>query len=137
MKYLFILFLLLSITSCRESDVDIIRLGHIGEYDSDIWDKINEELAIENARLEIVYFNDYDLLNKALNDGKIDLNIFQNYIYFMNETNKYNYKLAILEKTFVASMNIYSKFITNINQISSNAKIAIPDDDIVYCFLRF
>ena len=87
-------------------------------------------MAIENARLEIVYFNDYDLLNKALNDGKIDLNIFQNYIYFMNETNKYNYKLAILEKTFVASMNIYSKFITNINQISSNAKIAIPDDEV-------
>ncbi|CRF35273.1 membrane protein [Brachyspira suanatina] len=130
MKSLIIFFLLINILSCNNSNVDIIKVGHIGEFDSDVWQKIDEELKIENARLELVYFEDYEILNKALNDGEIDLNSFQNYIYFVNETNKYNYNLHILGKTFVAPMNIYSKFLTNINQISSNATIAIPDDEV-------
>ncbi|MCZ9838278.1 MetQ/NlpA family ABC transporter substrate-binding protein [Brachyspira hyodysenteriae] len=130
MKSLLIFFLLINILSCNDSNIDIIKVGHIGEFDYDIWQKIDEELQIENAKLDLVYFEDYEILNKALNDGDIDLNSFQNYLYFVNETNKYNYNLHILGKTFVAPMNIYSKFITNINQISSNAKIAIPDDEV-------
>ena len=130
MKYLLKFFLLINIISCETSDTEVIKVGHIGEFDYDIWQKIDEELKIENAELDLVYFEDYEILNKALNDGEIDLNSFQNYLYFVNETNKYNYKLHILGKTFVAPMNIYSKSLTNINQISSNAKIAIPDDEV-------
>ncbi len=130
MKYLLKFFLLINIISCESLDTKVVTVGHIGEFDYDIWQQINEELKIENTKLELVYFQDYELLNKALNDGDIDLNSFQNYIYFVNETNEYNYDLHILGRTFVAPMNIYSKFLTNINQISSNAKIAIPDDKV-------
>ena len=77
-----------------------------------------------------MYFDSYELLNEALNNGDIDLNSFQNYSYFVNDTNNNNYKLAILEKTFIAPMNIYSKHLTNLSQITTNYKIAIPDDKI-------
>lgn len=132
MKYnvCLILILLMNIISCKGSGIETIKIGHIGQFDYDIWMQINDEIKMENAQLELISFNDYEILNKALNDGEIDLNAFQNYIYFVNETNKYDYKLHILEKTFVAPMNIYSKFFTNINQIYSHAKIAIPNDDV-------
>ncbi|ASJ21403.1 hypothetical protein BHAMNSH16_06990 [Brachyspira hampsonii] len=130
MKYLLNFFLLINIISCEDSNTEVVKVGHIGEFDYDIWMQIDEELKIENARLELIYFEDYDILNKTLDDGDIDLNSFQNYIYFVNETNKYNYDLYVMGRTFVAPMNIYSKFLTNINQISSNAKIAVPDDEV-------
>ena len=130
MKYLLKFFLLINIISCETPEPEVVTIGHIGEFDYDIWRQIDEELRIENAKLELVYFKDYELLNKALDDGEIDLNSFQNYIYFVNETNEHNYNLYILGRTFVAPMNVYSKFLTNINQISSNAKIAIPDDEV-------
>ncbi|EKV58103.1 MetQ/NlpA family ABC transporter substrate-binding protein [Brachyspira hampsonii] len=130
MKYLLKFFLLMNIISCESSNTEIVKVGHIGEFDYDIWQQIDEELKVENARLELIYFEDYDILNKMLNDGEIDLNSFQNYIYFVNETNRYNYELYVIGRTFVAPMNIYSKFLTNINQISSNAKIAVPDDEV-------
>ena len=125
-----ILFLFINIISCSKSGIETIKLGLVGEFDYDIWMEINDELKMENYKLEIIYFNDYEILNKALNDGDIDLNAFQNYIYFVNETNKYNYKLHVLERTFVAPMNIYSKFFTNINQIQKKKKIILPDDDV-------
>ena len=118
MKYLLKIFLLINIISCESPEPEVVTIGHIGEFDYDIWRQIDEELRIENTKLELVYFQDYELLNKALDDGEIDLNSFQNYIYFVNETNKYNYDLYILGKTFVAPMNVYSNFLTNINQIS-------------------
>lgn len=132
MKKFFMFFLLINISySCSGKDnVEIIKIGHIGEFDYDIWNQIDEEIKRDNYKLDIVYFNDYELLNKALNDGDIDLNAFQNYIYFANETNEHNYKLSILEKTFIAPMHIYSKNFTNINQIQSNAKIAVPIDKV-------
>ena len=127
----------MNIISCESSNTEVVTVGHIGEFDYDIWNQIDDELKIENARLELVYFKDYELLNKALNNGDIDLNSFQNYIYFVNETNEHNYNLHILGRTFVAPMNIYSKFLTNINQISSNATIAIPNDEVNAIYNRF
>lgn len=132
MKKFFMFFLLINISySCSGKDnVEIIKIGHIGEFDYDIWNQIDKEISRDNYKLDIVYFNDYELLNKALDNGDIDLNAFQNYIYFANETNEHNYKLSILEKTFIAPMHIYSKNFTNINQIQSNAKIAVPIDKV-------
>ncbi|MEI0518449.1 MetQ/NlpA family ABC transporter substrate-binding protein [Brachyspira murdochii] len=128
--YIFFLLIIISYSCSCSNNAEIIKIGHIGEFDSDIWNQINKEIEQDNCKLDIVYFNDYELLNKALNDGDIDLNAFQNYIYFVNETNEHNYKLSILERTFVAPMHIYSKNFTNINQIHSNSKIAIPIDKV-------
>ena len=37
---------------------------------------------------------------------------------------------TIIDKTYIASMDIYSQKLTNINQIPTKAQIAIPDDNI-------
>ena len=115
--------------SCNSSK-NVVKIGHIGEFDYDIWEQIDKELIRDEYKLDIMYFDSYELLNEALNNGDIDLNSFQNYSYFVNDTNNNNYKLAILEKTFIAPMNIYSKHLTNLSQITTNYKIAIPDDKI-------
>ena len=84
----------------------------------------------QNILLELIQFSDYSIINKALNSKHIDLNHFQNYAYFVNATNKNDYYLSIIDKTFIASMNMYSKNLTNLSQLKLHSKIAVPNDEV-------
>ena len=47
---------------------------------------------------------------------------------FNNELASRNYDLTAIGTTFISSMNIYSKNITNVSELKNNDKIAIPND---------
>ena len=53
MKYLLKIFLLINIISCESPEPEVVTIGHIGEFDYDIWRQIDEELRIENTKLEL------------------------------------------------------------------------------------
>ena len=130
-KLLFILIsLLLFIGSCQSEKEEIVKIGYIGELDLSIWEYVSNEMKEKNIILELIQFSDYSIINKALNSRHIDLNHFQNYAYFVNATNKNDYYLSIIDKTFIASMNMYSKNLTNISQLQLHSKIAVPKDDV-------
>lgn len=131
-KILLILLLAISLISCgtKEEKKEIVKIGCVGEFDVSIWESLIGKLQNENINIELVPFSDYSNLNKALNGGFIDLNHFQHYAYFVNETNKNDYYLAIVEKTIIADMNMYSRNLTNISQIGINSKIAMPMDSV-------
>ena len=130
-KLLFILIsLLLFIGSCQSEKEKIVKIGYIGELDLSIWEYVSNEMKEKNIILELIQFSDYSIINKALNSRHIDLNHFQNYAYFVNATNKNDYYLSIIDKTFIASMNMYSKNLTNISQLQLHSKIAVPKDDV-------
>lgn len=129
-KILTLLFILVCISCTKNNKNNIVKIGYIGEFDITIWESLIGDLQKENIKLELIPFSDYTALNQSLNSGFIDLNHFQHYAYFVNETNKNDYYLSIVEKTFIADMNIYSENLTNISQISRNAKIAIPKDRV-------
>ncbi|PTY39151.1 MetQ/NlpA family ABC transporter substrate-binding protein [Brachyspira hampsonii] len=127
-KVLFIL--LLFIVSCNSKKENIVKIGYIGEFDIDIWQYVSNEMKEQNIILELIPFADYAVINNALNSRHIDLNHFQNYDYFVNETNKNDYYLSIIDKTFTASMNMYSENLTNLSQLHLHSKIAVPKDEV-------
>ncbi|MBW5409547.1 hypothetical protein E6A50_04075, partial [Brachyspira hampsonii] len=127
-KVLFML--LLFVVSCNSKKENIVKIGYIGEFDIDIWEYVSNEMKEQNIILELIQFADYSVINKALNSGNIDLNHFQNYDYFVNETNKNDYYLTIIDKTFTASMNMYSKNLTNLSQLQMHSKIAVANDEV-------
>ncbi|ELV05839.1 MetQ/NlpA family ABC transporter substrate-binding protein [Brachyspira hampsonii] len=127
-KVLFML--LLFVVSCNSKKENIVKIGYIGEFDIDIWEYVSNEMEEQNIILELIQFADYSVINKALNSGNIDLNHFQNYDYFVNETNKNDYYLTIIDKTFTASMNMYSKNLTNLSQLQMHSKIAVANDEV-------
>ncbi|MCZ9838279.1 MetQ/NlpA family ABC transporter substrate-binding protein [Brachyspira hyodysenteriae] len=129
-KLLLILFILLFIVSCNSKKEEVVKVGYIGELDLSIWEYVSNEMKSKNITLELIQFSDYSVINKALNSGHIDLNHFQNYAYFVNATNKNDYYLSVIDKTFIASMNIYSKKLTNLSELKINSKIAIPKDSV-------
>ena len=63
----------------------VVRLGVTGSVYDDMWAPAKAILAKEGIELEVVQFTDYVTPNRALDDGDIDLNGFQQQIYFQDE----------------------------------------------------
>ena len=129
-KIILFLFSIIFFISCSNADknVDVIKVGYIGESDRVIWEEVIRQVSNENIKIELISFGDYLLPNQALNDGDIDLNNFQHYAFFNNEVETKGYKLTAIADTCLAAMNIYSDNIKDISEIKEGDKIAIPND---------
>lgn len=129
-KVINLLLIIFIVVSCNSKKYELVKIGYIGEFDMSIWEYVSNEMKEKNIILELIKFSDYSVINKALNSGNIDLNHFQNYAYFVNATNKNDYYLSIIDKTFIASMNMYSENLTNLSQLKLHSKIAVPKDEV-------
>jgi D-methionine transport system substrate-binding protein len=85
-------------------------------------------LAKEGIDLQVVEFSDYNTPNLALNDGNIDINAFQHkqFLDKFNATN--NTDIVPISVTVLSTISLYSKKISNVNEIKDDDKIAIPND---------
>ncbi|MCC3767710.1 MetQ/NlpA family ABC transporter substrate-binding protein [Streptomyces sp. UNOC14_S4] len=80
----------LLLSACGLSDAadgDRVRIGVSGGDPE--WDVLAAEAKKEGIDVEIVTFDDYQLPNKALADGDIELNAFQ-HLAFLSQFNKQN-----------------------------------------------
>ena len=81
-----------------------------------------------HLQLVPVVFNDYTLPNIAVNDGKIEANIFQHLPYLQAQMADRGFKLAPIGRTFIYPMGFYSKKITQLSQLKEGAVVALPND---------
>lgn len=105
----------------------IVKVGVCGST-NDQWDTVNELLAKDNIKCEIVEFSAYNLPNEALNNGELDMNAFQHIKYFNGEVEAQGYELAILGNTIIAPLSIYSQNIKSLSDLKEGDKIAVPND---------
>ena len=105
----------------------VVKVGVVGANNQQ-WDTVNELLAKDNIKVELVEFAEYKLPNNALDAGEIDLNAFQHKAYLSNEIEKMGYDLSILGDTIVAPLSLYSDKITDVSQLKEGDKIAVPSD---------
>ena len=81
-----------------------------------------------NLTIKLVTFTDYVAPNEALADKSIDVNAFQHVPYLEEATKSRGYKFAVVGKTFLYPMGVYSKKIKNLEEIKKGAKVSIPND---------
>ena len=112
----------------EDANLETVRIGFVGESDYQIWTPLIEPLKEKGIKIELISFADYIIPNQALNDGEIDLNAFQHHAFLNNEVQNKGYKIEAIADTYISSMNIYSKNITNVNQVKDKDKVAIPYD---------
>ena len=105
----------------------VVKVGVVGANNQQ-WDTVNELLAKDNIKVELVEFAEYKLPNNALDAGDIDLNAFQHKAYLQKETDDLGYSIAILGDTIVAPLSLYSDKITDVSELKEGDKIAIPSD---------
>ncbi|NBR13477.1 MAG: MetQ/NlpA family lipoprotein [Crocinitomicaceae bacterium] len=78
--------------------------------------------------VELVTFNDYVMPNEALNQGDIDVNVYQHVPYLKEQYKQRNYKFAVIGNTFVYPIVGYSKKIKKIEQLKNGSTVVIPND---------
>lgn len=78
--------------------------------------------------VELVAFNDYVMPNEALQQGDIDINVFQNKPFLDVQAKQRGYHFAILGNTFVYPLAGYSRKIKKIDALADGATVIIPND---------
>lgn len=113
----------------QESGNVVVKVGVVGEYNAQ-WDTVNELLADDGIKVELVKFTDYAAPNRALNDGEIDLNAFQHKAFLANDIAQKGYKLVSIGDTIIAPLAIYNNAdkISSMVDIKDGDVIAIPSD---------
>ncbi len=80
-----------------------------------------------NVKLEIQTSDDYYIQNRVVSDGEVDANYFQHIVFFNNEKEENDYKIANAGNIHLEPFGFYSKTITDINDLPDGAKIVISD----------
>ncbi|EHM69954.1 dipeptide ABC transporter glycylmethionine-binding lipoprotein [Staphylococcus epidermidis] len=124
----FLIVTILVLSACGGNNGKKVTIG-VASNDTKAWEKVKELAKKDNIDLEIKHFSDYNVPNKALSDGDIDLNAFQHFA-FLDQYKKAHKDTNIeaLSTTVLAPLGIYSDKVKNIKDVKKGAQVAIPND---------
>lgn len=124
----FLIVAILVLSACGGNNGKKVTIG-VASNDTKAWEKVKELAKKDDIDLEIKHFSDYNVPNKALSDGDIDLNAFQHFA-FLDQYNKAHKDTNIeaLSTTVLAPLGIYSDKVKNIKDVKKGAQVAIPND---------
>lgn len=124
--------LAVSLTACggksTNGDKKVIKVGASPVPHTEILEQVKPLLEKQGYTLEIVEFKDYVTPNTALSEGQIDANFFQHVPYLKKTVEEMKYDLDYTVKVHLEPMGLYSKKITNLEELKSGSKITIPND---------
>ena len=124
----FLIVAILVLSACGGNNGKKVTIG-VASNDTKAWEKVKELAKKDDIDLEIKHFSDYNVPNKALSDGDIDLNAFQHFA-FLDQYKKAHKDTNIeaLSTTVLAPLGIYSDKVKNIKDVKKCAQVAIPND---------
>jgi D-methionine transport system substrate-binding protein len=130
MRAISIIFLLINLIACNSTESpNTLLIGTIAGPETELV-KTAKDIAMKDYGLtiKIVEFNDYNLPNRALEDGSLDANVYQHKPYLDAAIKAHGYQLEILGRTFIYPMGVYSNKYKSLDALPDNAVIALPND---------
>lgn len=129
MRFMVLFALLFGLSSCSNESAETITVGTIAGPENDLV-IVAQQVAKDkyNLPIKIIEFSDYNLPNEALQDGSLDVNVYQHQPYLNEAKKAHGYDLEAIGKTFVYPMAIYSRKHKSLSEIPDNAIIAVPND---------
>lgn len=129
MRILSYLLLLISLVACNKPAPNTLVVGTIAGPESELI-KTAQQVAEHQygLKVKVVEFNEYNLPNAALQEGSLDVNIYQHLPYLKAAIQAHGYQLEAIGKTFIYPMGIYSKKFKSLADIPNQSIIAIPND---------
>nr|WP_236571136.1 MetQ/NlpA family ABC transporter substrate-binding protein [Microbacterium hydrocarbonoxydans] len=92
------------------------------------WTILKDKLADEGIELEVRTINDGVQLNQGVQDGELDVNLFQHLI-FLSQFNVNNEgTLVPIGATAVYPLAIYSEEFTDVEDLPEGATVAVPNN---------
>jgi len=116
--------------SCSDSKeyLNSIKVAATPIPQAQMLEYIKPDLAKQGINLKIIVMDDYNLPNRALENGDVDANFFQHKPFLERQISQFHYHICSLANIHIEPMGIYSKKITSIKDLPHNAIVAIPND---------
>lgn len=125
---LFISMVLLLVGCDQPKSDQVIRVGVTAGPHAMIMDEVKNVLEKDGWILDIKEFNDFNLPNRALSEGDLDVNSFQHQPYLDEQNERLNLNLVSVGKTVLMPLGLYSKRYQKIEEIPLKAHVSIPND---------
>ncbi|MFD3685361.1 MetQ/NlpA family ABC transporter substrate-binding protein [Nocardiopsis sp. NPDC058631] len=112
-----------------DSGEDTLVVGATAVPAGDVLEFIDAELA-EGAGLdlEIVEYSDYIAPNAALDEGQLDVNLYQ-HAPFLDEFNEGNgTDLVPVQEIYLPPLGLYSTEVDEVQDLDEGAEVALPND---------
>ncbi|WP_019146943.1 MetQ/NlpA family ABC transporter substrate-binding protein [Timonella senegalensis] len=102
-----------------------VTIGVVGA--EDYWATFETEAEKQGLFVDIKDLGDYQLPNKAVTAGELDLNQFQHLLFLANYNVDANEDLTPIAGTAVYPLGVYSKKHTSVDSITGG-EVAVPND---------
>ncbi len=106
----------------------VVRIGTTAGPYAEILRYAGELAAKEGIELKITEFTDYTVPNAALAQDDLDINNFQHQPYLDNQVAQRGYDIVSIAKSIIVPIGLYSRKVTDLDQIKDGARAAIPND---------
>ncbi|AGH81436.1 DL-methionine transporter substrate-binding subunit [Psychromonas sp. CNPT3] len=124
----------IALTGCNDKKEEVvdnnkINVAVIAGSEAQVAE-IAAKVAKEKYGLEVnlITFSDYITPNAALDEGSVDINVFQHKPYLDQQIKDRDYKFSIAGNTFVYPIAGYSNTIKSLDQLEDGAQVAVPSD---------
>lgn len=89
---------------------------------------VKPELKAQGIDLVILITEDYNMPNRALDEGEINANFFQHIPFLDEQIKQFDYQITSLASIELEPMGLYSQKIKSLATLKDRAIIAVPND---------
>ncbi len=111
------------------ASTDTLVVGASPTPHAEILEHVKPLLEEEGINLEIKKFDDYVLPNKSLAEGELDANYFQHRPFYEKAVSENDYDFADVGAIHIEPMGLYSKKITDIEDLEDGATIICSNSE--------
>ena len=105
-----------------------VRVGVTAGVHAQVLERVASALAPRGLVLKPVEFSDFIQPNAALAGGDIDVNVYQHLPFLQQQERDRGYKFAVVGRTVLTEMAIFSRKVKRVADLPSRARVAIPND---------
>jgi D-methionine transport system substrate-binding protein len=105
-----------------------LRVGVTAGVHGQVLEVVRDVLARDNFQIRITEFADFVQPNVALAAGEIDVNTYQHRPFLEAQQAARGYKFAVVGKTVLTVMGVFSRKFAKLDDLPSGARLAIPND---------
>lgn len=105
-----------------------IKLGVMAGGEEEVAEVAKQVAADRGLEVQLITFQDYALVNAALEAGDLDANAFQHKPYLDAQIAARGYHIVPIGFTIVEPIGLYARKTKSLDQLPKGAKIGIPND---------
>jgi len=117
-----------STDSKEEQEVTVLKVGASSVPHAEVLEYLAPDLEKDGVKLEIITGNDGIQTNQLTAEGELDFNYFQHVPYMEQINKEAGLNLVNVAGIHIEPFGVYSKTITDINDLPQGAKVAVPKD---------